>query len=146
MHDLFTLADKLRKLREERDAQNQLLSDLNAKVETAENELSDAMALAECSSFTRGDKQFIMTLTKRWSVEPDRKDDLYDKLKQNGYERLFTVNAKTLSSFIREQVDATADDTGETRVPDWLSGLVKSYDDFGITMKSAKKTRMEKSS
>ena len=80
-----------------------------------------------------------MTMTTHWSAESDRKDDLYDKLKKNGYERLFTVNAKTLGSFIREQIEATADDNGETRVPDWLSGLVKSYDDFGITMKSAKK-------
>ena len=144
-NDLFNLADRLRELREEKDAQTAILKDINADIETAEYKLSEAMALAECPNFTRGDKQFILTTTTRWSAETERKDELYAALKENGYDHLFTVNAQTLGSFIKEQVNETADDNAgspcgsETHVPDWLSGLVKSYDDIGITMKKATK-------
>ena len=139
MDDLFTLADKLRELREEKEAQNQLLKELNAEIDATEYKLTEVMAAAECPNFTRGDKQFIMTTTTRWSAEAERKEDLYATLRSNGYDHLFTVNMQTLGSFIREQVDETADANGVTRVPDWLSGLVKSYDDVGITMKSPTK-------
>jgi len=139
MDNLFTLADKLRELREEKDVQTQLLKDINAEIDEAVYRLSEAMAEAECSNFTRGEKQFILTTTTRWSPETERKDELYDALKENGYDHLFTVNAQTLASFVREQVEETADANGETHIPDWLDGLVKSYDDVGITMKKAPK-------
>jgi hypothetical protein len=139
MNELFILADKLRKLRNEKDDYSAMLKDINADIGKAEHELSDAMAAAECSNFTRGDKQFVLTTTTRWSAETERKDELYALLKENGYEHLFTVNSQTLGGFIRDQVNDTEDENGETHVPDWLTGLVKSYDDIGITMKAATK-------
>jgi len=139
MEELFNLADKLRKLREEKDAQNQILKDINADIDTVEYKLSEAMANAECPNFTRDGKQFILTTTTRWSPEAERKEELYAVLKENGYDHLFTVNAQTLASFVREQVEETADEKGETHIPDWLDGLVKSYDDVGITMKTSTK-------
>ena len=139
MDELFNLADKLRALREEKDDFTAMLKDLNTEIDTVERQLSDAMATAECSNFTRGDKQFIITTITRWSADAERKDELYAAFRENGYDHLFTVNTQTLGSFVREQVNETADENGETHIPDWLSGLVKSYDDVGITMKSATK-------
>jgi hypothetical protein len=139
MDELLALADKLRELREEKDDFTAMLKELNAEIETTEYRLSEAMAAAECSNFTRGDKQFILTATTRWSPETERKDELYAALRENGCDHLFSVNVQTLGSFIREQVKETTDENGETHVPGWLSGLVKSFDDVGITMKSATK-------
>ena len=51
---------------------------------------------------------------------------------------LFSVNHQTLGSFVKEQVEETADESGETHVPDWLLGLVKNYDDVGITVRTIK--------
>jgi len=83
---------------------------------------------------------FCLTVTTtRWSPENERKEDLYALLKAKGYDHLFTVNAQTLASFVREQVEETENDDGETHIPEWLLGLVKSYDDVGITMKKATK-------
>jgi hypothetical protein len=137
--ELFALADKLRALREERDAQTAILKDLEKDINSAEYRLTEAMAKAECPNFTRNGKQFIMTSTTRWSPEAERKEELYAVLKENGYDHLFTVNSQTLASFVKEQVAETADDYGETHVPDWLDGLVKSYEQIGITMKAATK-------
>ena len=139
MNELFTLADKLRSLREEKDTQNAILKDISGEIAATEYKLTEAMAQAECSNFTRNGKQFIMTNTTRWSAETDRKDELYAILKENGFDHLFTVNTQTLGSFIKEQVNETADDNGDTHIPDWLDGLVKSFDDIGITMKAATK-------
>ena len=139
MDELFILADRLRDLREQKDVQNQILKNLNTEINEAEYKLSEAMANAECPNFTRGGKQFILTTTTRWSPETERKDELYEALKANGYDHLFSVNAQTLASFVREQVEETADDNGETHLPEWLAGLVKSYDNVGITIKVSKK-------
>ena len=139
MQELFKLADQLRVLREEKDDYTAIVKDLTTAIANTERTLSDAMATAECSNFTRGGKQFILTTTTRWSAETERKDELYAALKENGYDHLFSVNTNTLGSFVREQVGETADENGETHIPDWLSGLVKSFDDVGITMKSATK-------
>jgi len=139
MENLFLLADKLRELRAEKECFTAMLKDIGSDIEAVEQELSEAMTEAECSNFTRGEKQFILTTTVRWSAETDRKEELYDALKEKGYEHLFTVKHKTLGSFVKEQVEETADDNGETHIPEWLSGLVKSFDDVGITMKTATK-------
>jgi len=139
MDDIFALADRFKMLREERDTLKEQLAANNKALDEAENKLTDMMADVECPNFTRSDKQFIMTTTTRWSAEADRKDELYDALRENGYEHLFTVNHQTLGSFVREQVEETADESGETHIPEWLTGLVKSYDDVGITMKKASK-------
>ncbi|GHU94772.1 hypothetical protein FACS1894208_06430 [Clostridia bacterium] len=85
---LFELADKLRELREEKDSQNAILKDINADIDTAEYALTEAMAKAECPSFTRKDKQFIMTTTTRWLAAKDRKEALYSALKANDYDHL----------------------------------------------------------
>jgi hypothetical protein len=140
-NELFLLADKLRALREEKDTTKTILSDIEKEIENTEWKLSEAMAAAECSNFTRGDKQFILVTTSRWSAADERKEELYEALKEQGFEHLFSVNTNTLASFVKEQVAETADDNGETHVPDWLNGLVKNYDRIGITMKSAKKSK-----
>ncbi|OQB13014.1 MAG: hypothetical protein BWY15_01978 [Firmicutes bacterium ADurb.Bin193] len=136
---MFELADKLRSLREEKDDYTAMLKDINTEIEATVRELSDAMAEAECPNFTRGDRMYILTTTTRWSAEPERKDDLYTVLRKNGYDHLFSVNHQTLASFVKEQVQETADANGETHVPEWLAGLVKSYDDIGIAMRKATK-------
>jgi hypothetical protein len=136
---VFVLADRYKALREARDGLKAQLAEANKALEEATHQLTDAMAEAECSSFTRGGRQFIMTTTTRWSAEAERKGELYDVLRANGYEHLFSVNPQTLGSFVKEQVAETADENGAIHVPGWLDGLVKSYDDIGVTMRKATK-------
>jgi hypothetical protein len=138
-NNLFILADKLRSLREEKDDQTAILKDITSEIAEVENELVAAMVDEEVPNFTRGDKQFVMITKTHWSPEKDRKEELYTALKEYGHEELFTVNSQTLSSFVKEQIEETADENGETSIPDWLTGLVSSYDNTGITMRAATK-------
>jgi hypothetical protein len=137
---LFLLADKLRELREKKDEQTALLKATNAEMADVERELIGQMTDAECSSFARSGKQFVMTCTTRWSAAKENKEGLYAELKNRGYEHLFTVNAQTLTGFIKDIVREYADaHNGDERLPDWLTGLVGSYDDIGIQMRKATK-------
>jgi 3-methyladenine DNA glycosylase AlkC len=136
---IFVVADRYRKLREQRDEQAAILKEMNANLEKVEAEFIQEMVDEECGNLTRGNKQFVMTITTRWSANKDRKDELYAVLRQQGFDHLFSVNAQTLGSFVREQAEENADRNGDAQVPDWLSGLVRSYDDVGITMKSVNK-------
>jgi hypothetical protein len=132
--ELFGLAEEFRQKREIRDLVKEQLAELNDELKQAQTALTDAMAAAECPSFTHGDKAFSLTCTKRYSAATERKEELYATLREQGYEHLFTVNAQTLGSFVKEQAD---EETGE--LPDWLCGLVNSYDDIGIQMRKATK-------
>lgn len=50
------------------------------------------------------------------------KEELYAALKENGYGDMVyeTVNANSLSAFVKEQISENQD-----TIPDWLNGLVK---------------------
>jgi hypothetical protein len=134
--ELFALAEEYRQKREIRDLTKEQLAELNEELRSAQIALTDAMAATECPSFTHSDKAYSLTCTTRWSADVERKSELYDALHAQGLEELFTVNAQTLGSFVKEQID---EETGE--LPDWLTGLVRSYDDIGIQMrKSTKKS------
>jgi hypothetical protein len=137
--DIFPVADRLRLLRERKDDLKATLADVNAEIDMVEQELSDAMAAAECPSFTRDGKMFILTTTTRWSAVTESKDALYAALRKNGYDHLFSVNTQTLGSFLRDQIAETEDENGETHIPGWLAGLIKSYDDIGVTMRGSNK-------
>jgi hypothetical protein len=137
--DLFPLADRLRKLKERRKRIEEALSGLKAKIKDTEDKLADAMLMAECGNFTRDGQMFSLTTTSFWSASEGGTEALYSALRENGHDYLFTVNAKRLGSFLREAVNATEDENGETHIPDWLAGLIKSYDKPGITMRSVPK-------
>jgi hypothetical protein len=138
--NLFILADKLRNLRAEKDDQTAILKDISSEISSTESELISAMTDDDCPNFTRGEKQFVMTTKTYWSPEKDRKEALYSALKENGFEHLFSVNSQTLTSFVKEQVEENSnEENGETSLPDWLSGLVTSYENVGITMRPATK-------
>jgi len=110
MDDLFTLADRFKTLREERDALKNQLTDANKALDDAEHKLTDAMAEAECPNFSRSGKLFIMTTTPRWSAEKERRQELYDTLRRGGYEqRIHTLSAEgeflltLLASYAQEE-------------------------------------------
>jgi hypothetical protein len=140
INEIFELADRLRDLREEKDVQTAILKDISIDIDNIEYALTEAMTIAECPSFTRGDKQFVMTTTTRWLAEKEQKEALYSALRENGYEHLFSVNAQTLGGFVRDMAEEyAAEHNGADGLPDWLVGLVKSYNDVGITIKTKNK-------
>ena len=65
----------------------------------------------------------------------ENKEELYETLKNEGYGSLITetVNANSLSAFVKEQM-ADNDD----QIPDWLEGKVNVFDKVTIVIRKSK--------
>lgn len=122
---MFELADRLKKLREEKKRTEQRVKELNAAIDDVDYALSELMAQTETQSFSRAGTMYYLTTTTRASALPDRKTELYAALKAQGFGDLVyeTVNANSLSAFVKEQ-RAEHEDV----VPAWLDGLVTLFE------------------
>ena len=122
---MFTLADRLKELRNAKQEAEQRVKELNAAIDDVDYELSELMAQTETQSFSRAGTMFYLTTKTRASAKADRKTELYDQLKAQGFGDMVyeTVNANSLSAFVREQ----SAENGDT-LPSWLDGLVTLFE------------------
>ena len=132
---LFELADELKALRDRRDALEAELKQVNMDIDNTDWHLSDLMADTETQNFTRAGTMFCLTTKTRASAMEGRKDELYAALRDEGYGDLIyeTVNANSLSAFVKEQI-AECDDA----LPEWLSGLVNVFEKTTVSVRKAR--------
>ena len=135
-NNLFELADRLRELRDEKDDAERIVKDIVAEIETTEQRLAEEMLDSETQNFTRAGRMFCLTTKTRASAVAGQKDDLFAALKDNGFGELVyeTVNANTLSSFVKEQLAEH-----EAQLPEWLDGLVNVYEKTGVSVRKTTK-------
>ena len=133
---MFELADTLKDLKEAKKLAEQEVKDINAKIDEVDYALSELMAETETQSFTRSGTMFYLTTTTRASAVAEKKTDLYNSLKTNGYGDLVyeTVNANSLSAFVKEQTSENDD-----LLPDWLDGLVTVFEKTSVGVRKAEK-------
>ncbi len=134
--ELFELADKLK---EAKDRKKKLEDDTkanNALIEELDRQLSDAMVEQELEKFSRNGSTFYLKTSLYASAPADRKTELFQVLKQNGYGSLVveTVNARTLSSFVKEQKEANED-----KIPQWLADVVSTYEKTTVGVRKGNK-------
>ena len=134
--ELFTLAYRLRALRDEKAEADQRLKELNTAIDEAEYRLSEMMAESETQNFTRAGMMFCLTTKTRASATAGRKEELFAALRGEGYGDLVyeTVNANSLSAFVKEQMAENGD-----ALPGWLSGLVNVFEKTGVSLRKASK-------
>lgn len=116
---LFELADRLKALKDEKYDLDDRLKEVNADVETVQAEMVEIMLSEEIGGFNRGGSQFSLTTAEYPGAVPERKDELYEKLKSAGYGNLFSVNSQTLRGFIGELKS-----NNDGQLPEWLDGLI----------------------
>ncbi len=133
---MFQLADRLRELKEAKKQAEQQVKDINAEIDETDYALSELMAESETQSFTRSGTMFFLTTTTRASALSEKKTDLYEVLKEKGFSDLVyeTVNANSLSAFVKEQ---TAEN--EDLLPDWLDGLVNVFEKTSVGVRKTAK-------
>ena len=119
------MADRLKTLQEQKKDLEAQTKALGAEIAELDEQLSDAMTEAELDRFSRNGSTFYLKSRLFASPASDRKDEMMQALKDNGYGSLVveTVNANTLASFIKEQREATGED-----VPAWLGDTVSTYE------------------
>lgn len=133
---MYELAEQLKQLREEKKDAEQRVKDINAEIDKTEYALVQLMAETETQNFTRAGTMFSLTTKTRASAVAGHKDKLYSALKENGFGELVyeTINANSLSSFVKEQISENQD-----RVPDWLRGLVNVYEQTSVSVRKSTK-------
>lgn len=133
---MFELAEQLRALREQKEAAEQRLRELSAKIDETDYRLSELMAESETQNFTRGGVTYYLVTKTRASAAAGRKEELFAALRREGYGELVmeTVNANSLSSFVKERIEENED-----ILPDWLSGLVNVFEKTSVGMRKASK-------
>ena len=134
--NMYELAEQLKQLREKKKNAEQRLKEINAEIEQADYQLSMLMAETETQNFTRAGTTFALTTKIRASAVAGREEELYAALKENGCGDLVyeTVNANSLSAFVKEQIAENQD-----TVPEWLSGLVHVYEQTSVSVRQSAK-------
>jgi len=123
--EIFEMADKLKAAKDRKKELDAEVKDVTAEIESLDLALSEAMAEAELDRFSRNGSTFYLNSRLFASPAAGRKEELMQALKDQGFGSIVveTVNANTLSSFVKEQMAANDDE-----IPDWLSEVVSTFE------------------
>ena len=132
--ELFALADQLRELKETKKYAEQELKEITEEIDRIDAALAEQMIASETQNFTRNGTTFCLTSTTRASAAAGRKDELFAALREAGFGDLVyeTVNANSLSAFVKEQIEANDD-----ALPSWLNGLISVFDKTTVGVRKA---------
>jgi len=132
--EIFTLADELAELKDRKKALDDELKAVNARIAEVEEELSNRMLEEEIQSFQRSGKTFYVTTKVFANAVPERKNDLFVWLKEHGFGDMITetVNANTLSAWVREQLEESES------LPEGLEELVNVYEKTSVGIRKAR--------
>lgn len=134
MSDIFQLADQLADLKRRKKELEDKLKEVNAMIAKTDEELSTIMLEEELQSFNRNGQTFYVNTKTYASAVPDKKHELFAWLKNHGYGDMVTetVNANTLSAFVREMLSET------DQLPEDLEELVNVYEKTTVGIRKAK--------
>ena len=126
---IFELADELKAKKELKKMMESSVKEVGKEIEELDLALSDAMAESEVERFSRNGSTFYLSSRMYASPMAGMKEDLFDALKKQGFGSIVTetVNANTLASFIKEQMEQNNDE-----IPSWLTELVNTHEKVSV--------------
>jgi hypothetical protein len=133
---LFELSDLLRELKDRKADLDDRLKAVNGEIEGIQGEMIEIMLTEELTSFARDGVTFSLAVTEYPGPVAERKDELWQQLRENGYGELFTVNSQTLRGLIG---DLKADNNGE--LPEWLTNLIQPNEKSVIRLTKSRKLK-----
>lgn len=134
-NEIFEMADRLKELKAEKKTLEATVKEINAEIERLDLNLSDAMAEAERDKFSRNGSTFYLSSRLYASPRGGMKERMIQALKQNGYGDIVSesVNANTLSSFCKEQINLS-----ETlELPKWLGDVVTTFEKVSVGIRKS---------
>ncbi len=131
---IFEMADRLKALKEQKKNLEAQAEAVGAEINALDTQLSDSMAEANLDKFSRNGSTFYLKSRLFASPAAGRKDEMMAALKANGYASLVveSVNANTLSSFIKEQREINGTD-----VPEWLGDTVTTFEKVSVGIRKS---------
>ena len=131
---LLELSDRLTELRTQKSDLEREVKGINEEIDGVTTEMIDLMTTEELTSFNRNGTTFSLVTQEYPAPEPERKGELWEVMKKNGFEDLFTINSQTLSATVKELIAAN-----EGVLPEWLDGLIKIAEKNSIRVAKSKK-------
>ena len=131
---LLELSDRLKDLRTQKSDLEREVKGINEEIDGVTTEMIDLMTTEELTSFNRNGTTFSLVTQEYPAPEPERKGELWEVMKKNGFEDLFTINSQTLSATVKELIAAN-----EGVLPEWLDGLIKIAEKNSIRVAKSKK-------
>lgn len=131
---LLELSDRLKELRTQKSDLEREVKGINEEIDGVTTEMIDLMTTEELTSFNRNGTTFSLVTQEYPTPEPERKGELWEAMKKNGFEDLFTINSQTLSATVKELIAAN-----EGVLPEWLDGLIKIAEKNSIRVAKSKK-------
>ena len=131
---LLELSDRLKELRMQKSDLEREVKGINEEIDGVTTEMIDLMTTEELTSFNRNGTTFSLVTQEYPAPEPERKGELWEVMKKNGFEDLFTINSQTLSATVKELIAAN-----EGILPEWLDWLIKIAEKNSIRVAKSKK-------
>lgn len=131
---LLELSDRLKELRTQKSDLEREVKGINEEIDGVTTEMIDLMTTEELTSFNRNGTTFSLVTQEYPAPEPERKGELWEVMKKNGFEDLFTINSQTLSATVKELIAVN-----EGVLPEWLDGLIKIAEKNSIRVAKSKK-------
>ena len=93
------------------------------------------MTQSDTQNFTHAGTQFSIRTSTHASAKAGRKADLFTALRGEGYGELITetINANTLTAFVKEQREAN-----DGELPEWMGDLVSVFDEKKISVRKSR--------
>ncbi len=134
-NEMFQLADRLKDLKERKKELEEEVKGVNSEIEEVDEQLSNLMVDTETQSFNRSGTLIYLNTKTYASAVAERKQELYEALKNNGYGSLITetINANSLSAFVKEM----RSDEDEA-LPQWLQDKVNIFEKTTIGIRRSK--------
>lgn len=131
---LFDIADRLKAAKDEKKDLDAKSKELGTEIEALDKQLSDAMMETELDKFSRNGSTFYLSSRLFASPQAGRKEAMISALKEEGFGDIVqeTVNANTLSSFVKEQMSQNNDE-----VPEWLSAVISTYEKISVGIRKS---------
>ena len=131
---LLELSDLLKELRDRKSELEHSLKGINGEIEDITKEMIEMMTTEELTSFNRNGIMFSLVVQEYPAPETERKDELWNVMKEQGYEHLFSINSQTLQATVKELIS-----NNDGVLPDWLDGLIKIAEKSSIRVTRSKK-------
>ena len=131
---LLELSDFLKELKDKKSGLEFELKGTNEEIESVTVEMIEMMTAEELSSFNRNGINFSLVIQEYPAPETEKKDELWDAMKEQGFGHLFIINSQTLQATIKELMS-----NNDGALPKWLDGLVKIAEKANIRVMKSKK-------
>ncbi len=126
---MMQLAEQLGAAKQKKKELEDQVKTANAEIDRLDRELSDTMAIMDCPNFSHAGYTFYLSSRLFASPQSGKKEELFTALRENGYGSIVTetVNANTLSSFVKERMEENDGD-----IPEWLTEVISTHEKISV--------------